>query len=351
MATVTSSPYPARLPGRAHHCLAIGLFLLYLLAAAGNAAAGNPLDDGGATVPPTEASQQSATTGQTATANGVASQSEPINVVVSVRVNSPGNHGPVSQSNVTVVSVGSGNDSGTTQSGADGQPQQAATGQDATATGQGSQSHPINLVVSVRINSPGKDGPVSQANVVVVGVDAGNASNTTQSGSAGGKNTPKTAVPLQHALRHTAAPAEAADVRAAAHGRKSAPRRSAQAPGGAGGPAAKSPGRPVSGAAAAHSAGFPAAAARVSSAKRVGSPPAGNTGAIARVVAKVLRSFGSALPVPPRADRPADVSGQAPLTLAPLTVIALLGALLVSALSTWLGGLSRPVRAGWGRRR
>jgi hypothetical protein len=315
--------------------------LSYLLVVAGNALADNP------GLP--EVGQQVAETGQDAAANGVATQTEPVNIIISVRIDSPGNDGAISQSNVTVGGVEAGNESGTTQTGGDGQPgagQQAATGQDAAASGDATQSHPTNIVVSIRINSPGNDGPVSQTNVVVVGVSADNASLTTQTGPAGGENTPKTAVPRPQGLRHRAAPAEVADSSTAKRGRQSAPRRGARVPARAGGHAAKSLGRPVSGAAAAQPAGFPAAAARASEAKLGGNRHAGTAGAVPRAAASLLRHLGSALPAPSPAGQSADASGPVPLT-----AIALLGALLVWASSTWLGGSSRQIRAAWGRRR
>jgi hypothetical protein len=342
MAKVTSSPDQRRLGRRARLCLATALCALYPLVVAGTAVA----DDLGAVL---DGSGQGATTGQEATTNGVATQSGPINVVVSVRLNSPGNDGPISQSNVTVVNVGARNDSTTSQSGAGelGGGQQAATGQDASATGEGTQSQPTNIVVSIRINSPGNDGPVSQTNVVAVGVSAGNASLTDQAvGSAGGEQTPKTAVPLAHALRHGAVPAEAGHATTAAHNsRRSALRRSALAPRRAEGTGAKSLERPISGAAAAQTAGLPAAAARASGAKPVGSRPAQSASSLRQAATSVLRHLERVPSVSPRAGQQDGGAG-----LLPLTAIALLGALLVWVSSRWLGGLSRPVRAAWGRR-
>ena len=191
-----------------------------------------PLAAAGAGLADDLAPGQAAATGQQAIANGVATQTGPTNMVVSVRINSPGANGPISQSNVTVVTVGATNGSATSQgaSGPDG-AQQAATGQNAGATGEGTQSQPSNIVISIRINSPGNDGPVSQTNVVAVGVSAGNASSTDQAtGSPGGNQAPRTAVPVTHVLRHGAAPAEAADDTTAAHSHRAAPRRSAPAP-------------------------------------------------------------------------------------------------------------------------
>jgi len=174
----TFSPYPCRLGWRARLCLAAGLCALYPLAVAGPAAA----DD---LIVPIEAPAQAATTDQSAAANGVATQDSPTNLVISVRIDSPGNDGAISQSNVAVVTVGAGNASQTSQAGTGelGGGQQASTGQDATATGEGTQSHPINIIVSVRINSPGNDGPISQTNLVGVGVGANNGSSTSQTGA------------------------------------------------------------------------------------------------------------------------------------------------------------------------
>jgi hypothetical protein len=308
-------------------CLAIAIFLAYGLAAAGQALA----DEGVPTLP--LAAQQVAETGQEATANGAATQTEPVNIVVSIRVDSPGNDGAVSQSNVTVVGVAAGNNSGTRQSGADGGQggQQAATGQDASVAGQGNQAQPRNVVVSIRVNSPGNNGPVSQANVAVVGVDAGNASLTSQGRPEGRTNSLKTAVPSPQGLRHSAAHAEAADVATAAHGRPSAPRRSARVPGPTRRDAAGSSGRPSSGAAAAHSAGFPAAAARASLSKTLPVRPATSGSTIPRPGVDKPGLSRPALPVSRGTDQPAGVS-----SLLTLTAVALLGALAVWASSSWL---------------
>src|SRR3954463_7011313 len=40
--------------------------------------------------------------------------------------------------------------------------QQASTGQAANAAAEATQQQPRNLVISIRINSPGNDGPISQ---------------------------------------------------------------------------------------------------------------------------------------------------------------------------------------------
>src|SRR5262245_31739581 len=131
MVNVTPSPAPRRLGWRARLGLTAALCGLYPLVLAGTAAA----DDLGTAV--ADAVGQTAATAQGAVANGVATQTEPTNMVISIRINSPGNNGPISQSNVTVVGVGAGNGSDTSQSaGADpAADQQASTGQEAAATG------------------------------------------------------------------------------------------------------------------------------------------------------------------------------------------------------------------------
>ncbi len=309
--------------------LVTALCALYPLAAAGAALA----DD--------LAPGQAAATGQQAIANGVATQTGPTNMVVSVRINSPGANGPISQSNVTVVTVGATNGSATSQgaSGPDG-AQQAATGQNAGATGEGTQSQPSNIVISIRINSPGNDGPISQTNVVAVGVSAGNASSTDQTtGSPGGKQAARTAIPVTHVLRHGAAPAEAADDTTGAHSRRAAPRRSAPAPGSAGNPAPKSLERPFSGAAAAPTAGVQAAAARASTRHSE------SASSFRQAAASVLRHVERR--VPSMSPRAAQQGGAGPLTL---TAIALLGALLVWLSSAWLGDGRSTLRPAWGNR-
>ena len=336
----TTSPHLRRLGWRARLCLAAGICALYPLAVAGTAAA----DD---LVTPIEIPAQTATTDQSVAANGVATQDSPTNMVISVRIDSPGNNGAISQSNVAVVSVGAGNGSDTSQAGADelGGAQQASTGQDAAATGEGTQSHPVNIVVSIRINSPGNDGPISQTNVVGVGVGANNGSSTSQTGAMPAGKTPRVAVPRAHALRPGAAPAEAARGKTAAsdRSRQPAPRRSAPASRTAANTAEKSLGRPVSGAAAAHTAGLPAAAARAPVTKPLEKWHSEHGGGLQRAATSVLARVAHApLPAvsPPAGQRAAGAG------LLTITVIELLGALLIWLSSTWIG----PVRAAWGRR-
>ena len=345
MVTETPSPAPRSLGWRVRLALTAALCALYPLVLAGTAAA----DDLGTAV--ADAMGQTASTEQGAVGNGVATQTEPTNMVISIRIDSPGNNGPISQSNVSVVGVGANNGSDTSQAAA-GDPaadQQASTGQDAAATGDGTQSQPKNIVISVRINSPGNDGPVSQSNLVGVGVGANNAAQTSQTEGIAAQSAPRTAIPVKHPLRRGAAPAEAAHGKtvAGASRHRPAPRYGALAPKPAETSAGKSLGRPDSGAAAAQTAGLPAAVARAPQhAKAVPPRPAAQVPqhSVAAEIAPagILRHVEHVLPAVSAPDgQRADGVGALSLT-----VIALLGAILVGLTSTSAG----PVRAAWGRR-
>src|SRR5919201_1555738 len=58
--------------------------------------------------------------------------------------------------------------------------QQAKTDQMAVADASGLQQQPTNIVVTIRVDSPGDDGSISQTNVVVGSSNAANTSGTTQ---------------------------------------------------------------------------------------------------------------------------------------------------------------------------
>jgi hypothetical protein len=119
---------------------------------------------------------------QTAGASSSATQEQPTNVVVSIRVNSPGDNGPISQTNLVISDAGSSNAASTTQDGAPegGSGQDVATQQQAGADTTVTQDGAGNLVVVVRINSPGDNGPISQTNATVATSGAQNTSETTQ---------------------------------------------------------------------------------------------------------------------------------------------------------------------------
>jgi hypothetical protein len=180
--------------------VSLALALLYLLVATENARADdlNPAADSAlnsalqaadaATAPldepiPAPTSQQ-ASTEQADNAAAEATQQQPRNLVISIRINSPGNDGPISQSNVAGSVAGASNDSSTGQGGAPGaqqaSQQQAGTDQAATAAATVTQEQPQNIVILIRINSPGDNGPIDQSNTAVAASNAGNVSATTQ---------------------------------------------------------------------------------------------------------------------------------------------------------------------------
>jgi hypothetical protein len=138
-----------------------------------------------------QAADQHATTEQSADATATSRQDHPSNSAISVRIASPGNGGSVRQSNDSAALAKAVNAARTTQTADQGQgsgsgsgvqalEQQAATGQDATAGATSTQSHPSNDATSVRIDSPGDDGPVSQSNDSAALSLAGNLAGTTQ---------------------------------------------------------------------------------------------------------------------------------------------------------------------------
>jgi hypothetical protein len=153
-------------------------------------------------------SGQSATTQQAADTTAVATDPQPMNILISVRINSPGNNGPVAQTSTAAIAGAAGNTGTTTQadwqdwapargsasqgSASQGSAQDAGTGQKAAATSAATQPRPVNAAVSVRLNSPGDDGPVTQTSAVLVGAASTNSASTTQaavqkeSGAAGG---------------------------------------------------------------------------------------------------------------------------------------------------------------------
>jgi hypothetical protein len=132
---------------------------------------------------PAPTSQQ-ASTEQAANAAAEATQQQPRNLVISIRINSPGNDGPISQSNVAGSVAGASNDSSTGQGSASGaqqsSQQQAATDQAAIAAATATQAQPQNIVILIRINSPGDNGPIEQTNTAVAASNVGNVSATTQ---------------------------------------------------------------------------------------------------------------------------------------------------------------------------
>ena len=120
---------------------------------------------------------------QAAGAETSVTQQQPTNVVIEIRIDSPGNNGPISQTNAAVGAANGTNDASTGQGGAPGGAgQDASTNQQASADTTVTQDQAGNYVVTVRINSPGNNGPVSQTNAAAGSSNAQNASETSQGG-------------------------------------------------------------------------------------------------------------------------------------------------------------------------
>jgi hypothetical protein len=135
---------------------------------------------------------QQTSTEQAATASAAANQQQARNIVITVRIDSPGDDGPITQENVAVAVAEGSNDSSTAQGGGVGNSggqagdQQASTGQTASSTATATQDQAGNFVISIRINSPGNNGPISQTNTATASSNAANTSATNQGAPAGG---------------------------------------------------------------------------------------------------------------------------------------------------------------------
>jgi hypothetical protein len=157
--------------------------------------AGSALAD----APAVQSADQSASTTQSASSSATAEQIHPTNSVVDIRIGSPGDNGAIEQSNSNAASSKAGNEAATSQSsgqssggsGVQSAAQHAATGQSASSAAKAVQIDPVNDVVTIRIHSDGKDGPVKQSNSNDATSQAGNAAGTEQtagqsSGGGGG---------------------------------------------------------------------------------------------------------------------------------------------------------------------
>jgi hypothetical protein len=199
-----TSSEPSRLrPGPRALLVAVLFACVYMAAAAPGALGSSPTPGAEGEIPVPEAvgPEQSAATDQTAAAASSAVQQEPTNLVVTIRINSPGDDGPISQTNVVVGVSDASNTASETQTGepgdsVDGAPDQAAaTDQAAGATATATQDGAQNIVVVVRVNSPGDSGPISQENTTVAVSDAGNDSTTNQRAGSSGEAAPPAARP------------------------------------------------------------------------------------------------------------------------------------------------------------
>lgn len=153
-----------------------------LIGAAGAAPA--MADSGG-----TQALGQSASNQQSASSDATSTQYNPTNQNISVRVLSPGNNGPVTQTNSSQALSAAGNKNDTDQTasqtqggggGTQAADQSAASKQKADADATSTQIKPTNENISVRVLSPGDDGSVRQTNASEAGALAGNKNETEQ---------------------------------------------------------------------------------------------------------------------------------------------------------------------------
>jgi len=350
---------------------------------------------------------QQASTNQGAASSATTTQQQPRNIVISVRIDSPGDDGAITQSNIAGAVAEGSNDSSTVQSGGaggDAQPggQQAATGQNAGSTATVTQDQAGNLVIAVRINSPGNNGPISQANTAVAisnaantsatnqGAPLGSAAGAAENGAAGGAGDgnagdPRTAIgpPAQQeqsgAPAPTApsgapsrlvtlpAPVAARTANSAGHPSRMLPAASTPAL-----PAASAPAHRVardSSAAGATTAGVaagPAAPSRGESnpatatrpaLRHAGSPAksarraaAALSGGVARTGRGIRQSAANLLgSLAPRRPLPAGGSSNDVTSAVLVTLIGLLGAALIYAGSTYLplGSRLRRLRHWW----
>ncbi len=151
-------------------------------------------DGGGSGI---QTSKQESETDQLGLALSKAEQVGATNTNDPVRVLSPGSDGDVSQSNTAGSSATSGNYATTGQTSSQSEPssscgcgsvdpgvqaskQDAGTEQGAGAVSSATQDHPQNTNVSIRVLSPGGNGPVSQSNTAGSSAAAANGAKTTQ---------------------------------------------------------------------------------------------------------------------------------------------------------------------------
>ncbi len=146
----------------------------------------------------TQAAGQAASNAQTASSNATSTQTTPTNSNISVRIDSPGNAGAVTQTNNSTAASLAANantaDQSATQqqaggaccasgSGTQAVGQTASNDQSATSDATSTQYMPTNTNVAVRIGSPGNDGSVTQTNASVALSAAANLNHTAQTAS------------------------------------------------------------------------------------------------------------------------------------------------------------------------
>ena len=171
----------------------------------------------------TQVADQKAHNDQSADATANAEQIKPSNKNVNVRIGSPGNNGSVTQTNAALAGALAGNSNATTQTADQSQDggckcggggtqvadQKAKSEQSADADANAKQIHPSNNNTSVRIDSPGNDGPVTQTNLALAGALAGNENSTDQTADQSQGGGGGTQVAGQHAYNDQYADADA----------------------------------------------------------------------------------------------------------------------------------------------
>jgi hypothetical protein len=143
-----------------------------------------------------QSTRQSAPTDQAANASANSTQVAPTNVNVVIRLDSPGNDGPVAQTNSSEANADAGNTnslsqgSGQSQNGAGSAAGQSQTSSQTAPTTQSSQStatstqvNPLNANIVIRNKSPGDEGPVTQTNSVHSTAGAANSNAVNQAAS------------------------------------------------------------------------------------------------------------------------------------------------------------------------
>ena len=153
--------------------------------AAGNDATAAPVDI-------SQPTAQDAATAQAATADAAAAQAQQSNAIGATRADSSGDDSASQQNDVSVVGAAA-NAASTDQTAGSPTPagasQQAATDQAANAAAAAVQPQQSNVVIIIRINSPGDD-VISQTNVVSVVAVAANQSSTSQNPAPAGVSAP-----------------------------------------------------------------------------------------------------------------------------------------------------------------
>ena len=143
-----------------------------------------------------QSTRQSAPTDQAANASANSTQVAPTNVNVVIRLDSPGNDGPVAQTNSSQANADAGNTNSLSQGSSQSQngagsaagqsqssSQSAPTTQSSQSTATSTQVNPLNANIVIRNKSPGDEGPVTQTNSVQSTAGAANSNAVDQAAS------------------------------------------------------------------------------------------------------------------------------------------------------------------------